>query len=120
MRILVVDDERAVLALVRRSLEMDQHQVQTATNAAEALSSLGAGDFDLALVDLSLPEPMRGDELIREITRRKPDLPIVLMTGTTVSQALPGTALVLFKPFTLLSLRETIAIFASPSRPHPE
>jgi CheY-like chemotaxis protein len=110
MRIIVVDDEPSVLRVVKQCLELDHHIVEAVTDPAQALAKIRASGFDLALVDLSLPG-ITGDELIREMNRSKPGLPIVLMTGLAPDKPLPGTALALYKPFSAAMLRETIAIF---------
>ncbi len=107
-RILVVDDEQTVLTVIRRALTNDHHQVETVTNAAEALSRIEQSAFDLALIDLNMPH-VRGDVLIREILLRKPQLRILLMTGSLMDACPPGAAGMLVKPFTVQELRDRIA-----------
>jgi DNA-binding response OmpR family regulator len=115
MRILVVDDEPSVLESISQLLQLDQHAVTTAADAVEALVKFDSTEFDFALVDLRLPG-MQGDELAREMHRRRAGVPVVLMAGTPVPKPLPGTALVLQKPFSIKELRDAIAQFS----PSPE
>ena len=123
MRILVVDDQASVLRLVQRTLEREGHLVDAVSHATEAMARLREGVYDLALVDLSLPD-LPGDALIRQINQARPELPVVLMTGLQLERPLPGTALALFKPFSIEMLRDTIAIFErlpkNEHRPEPK
>ncbi|MFM2126400.1 MAG: hypothetical protein RL328_2851, partial [Acidobacteriota bacterium] len=64
-RLLIVDDEAMLLQLLRRYLERQGHQVETAESAEAALAEFGdrANEFDLAISDLTLPG-MNGEQLI--------------------------------------------------------
>ena len=80
-------------------------QVEEAANAGEALSIFAArGDrFTMAMVDLGLPD-RPGDEVVKEMRRARPDLPVVLATGhadATARERLAGLPAlqVLQKPF---------------------
>lgn len=107
MRVLVVDDEPSVLESVSQILQIDRHVITTAVDAEDALVKFGSTEFDLALVDLRLPG-MQGDELAREMNRRRAGVPVVLMAGMPITKPLPGTALVLQKPFSVDELRDAI------------
>lgn len=106
-RILVVDDETTVLAVITRVLQADRHLVQSAGSGEEALAKLDAGEFDLAIIDLNMPG-MSGEELAREIAARRPGLKLMLMTGALVQDELPGISEVLVKPFSMQELREKV------------
>src|ERR1043165_9733015 len=54
-RILVVDDEPMVCDSIRIALAFDQHQVETAASAQEALAAFHVGKFDLIIVDYNMP-----------------------------------------------------------------
>jgi CheY-like chemotaxis protein len=80
--VLVVDDEPAICAAVRRTLARD-HDVTVLTSAAEARSLIGGGErFDVILCDLMMPK-LTGMELHAELTRVAPDQAerMVLLTG---------------------------------------
>jgi CheY-like chemotaxis protein len=105
IRILVVEDEMLVRLYLVQTLTELGCQVEEAANAGEALSIFAArGDrFTMAMVDLGLPD-RPGDEVVKEMRRARPDLPVVLATGhadATVRQRLAGlpAVQVLQKPF---------------------
>lgn len=105
--VLVVDDEPSVRDLVWVLLSRMGHRVETAGNGNEALGKIEDFQFDLVFTDLSMPE-MNGDQLAREIKKRRPHLPIVLLTGQKPEIISPEFSLVLTKPFSGSQLRETI------------
>lgn len=81
-RILVVEDERDIAALVAYHLTRDGYSVRTAVSGTEALDALHAERPDLVVLDLMLPG-LSGYEILAEI-RREPhlaDLPVVLLTA---------------------------------------
>lgn len=102
--ILVVEDEPGVLRAVQRILS-SHHEVTPAQKVAEALEQVRRRSFDIAIVDLQLPDG-DGYQLNREIHRLRPDTDVILMTGSTshqdrkLFQALEEDAFYfLFKPF---------------------
>src|SRR5206468_11010016 len=71
-RILVVDDEPMVCAIVRRALSRE-HEVSAVTSAQEALERILLGEgFDLILCDLLMPG-MTGMDLHAELSARAPE-----------------------------------------------
>ena len=79
--ILIVDDERDLLQLLKRSLEPDLNcRVQIASNGDAALKNLGTDVFDLVLADIKMPG-MNGLELLEHIKKEMPDLTVVMMTA---------------------------------------
>src|SRR6266849_748185 len=67
-KILVVDDESAILRLLREALTQWGYQVTSASSAAEALQSLRGDMFDAVITDIRMPD-MNGLELLKEIKR---------------------------------------------------
>ncbi len=109
-RILVVEDNGALLALVARSLRELGADVSTADNGAVALEVLRAhGPVDVVLTDVRMPV-LDGLGLASELERTSPATPVVFMTGYAESElAAPldskGTRRrVLLKPFQLDAL----------------
>lgn len=112
-RILVVDDETLVREVLQAYLENDGHQVITAENGELGLEAFRADKFDLVLTDRAMPE-MNGDQLALAIKAVSPTTPVILLTGFGDETAdggpkLPGIDFVLGKPFSMDSLRTTLA-----------
>lgn len=78
--ILVVDDEPEMLDILKQVLAAAGHRVVTADNGREAISLLAREKFDLVLTDLLMPE-RDGTEVIGELRRKHPAIPIVAMSG---------------------------------------
>jgi CheY-like chemotaxis protein/two-component sensor histidine kinase len=79
LRILVVDDEPDVRAIVRDLLELEGHEVIVAGNGEEALA-YGGDPPDLLLTDVVMPG-MRGTDLARVFAERYPSVRVVLMSS---------------------------------------
>ncbi len=77
--ILIVDDDRAILAALQRLLQREGYQVQSAVSAEEAMTALEAQPVDLALLDISLPG-QDGLSLCRQI-RGEWRFPVIMLTG---------------------------------------
>jgi two-component system cell cycle response regulator len=76
--VLIVDDEPDVLDSLKLILELEGFEVRAALDADEALDKLEGAE--LVLTDMSMPGAT-GLELLEEIRRRKPHLPIAMMTA---------------------------------------
>jgi DNA-binding NtrC family response regulator len=79
-QILVADDEAIVCESCRRVLEESGHQVQCAFSVANALEYLNEKVFDLALVDLLMPD-RDGLELLKEIREGHSTIEVIIITG---------------------------------------
>jgi len=80
MRILVVEDDKAVASFVRKGLESEQYAVDVTGNGEDAQSLFGEADFDLVILDLVLPK-IDGLEVLKHIRRRKPSPPVLILSG---------------------------------------
>jgi DNA-binding NtrC family response regulator len=101
--VLVIDDEPVVRDAVRRVLEANGLRVATADDAAAGLAHPGMAACRLVLCDLMLPD-RSGIEVLEEIARRRPDLPILVITGYATAEHAAraqeaGAAGFLAKPF---------------------
>jgi len=79
-RVLVVEDEEKVRLLLNDAFRTEGHDVTEATTGAEALKRLDAGEFDLMICDLGLPE-LSGLHVARWVKEFRPDLPVIIATG---------------------------------------
>ena len=80
-RILVVEDEPDISALVAYHLARESYGVRTVANGAEAIHAVDAEVPDLVVLDLMLPG-MSGQEVLRELRRRpEPNIPVIVLTA---------------------------------------
>lgn len=79
-RIVVVDDEAAIRALLRTMLEEAGHDVELASSGREAVHVLSERPADMVITDIVMPD-MEGLELIRRLVRMFPDLAIIAISG---------------------------------------
>jgi two-component system response regulator MprA len=81
MKILVVDDERAVRDSLRRALELEGYDVELAADGEEALERLSAnGEPDAVILDILMPK-MDGLEVCRRLRREGHRLPVLMLTA---------------------------------------
>src|ERR1700719_2010899 len=83
MRILVAEDDAPLADFLRQRLVQEQFAVQLASNGNDAQRLAVDQSFDLVLLDLNLPGT-GGLEVLRSIRSRKPDLPVVVVTGSSM------------------------------------
>jgi CheY-like chemotaxis protein/anti-sigma regulatory factor (Ser/Thr protein kinase) len=116
--ILLVDDDPVVRTSVAQMLEQLGHQVLTAEEGREALVCLDErSDVDLLITDLAMPG-LDGAGLLREVSRRFPTLPRILITGLAADAeaGLIKTAdAVLPKPIEITTLDHVLARLLAPS-----
>lgn len=79
-RVLIVDDEEGMCWALEKAMQHEGYATQAVTNAKKALASLKDEDASLVLLDLVMPD-MNGLEVLKEIRRTHPDLPVIIITG---------------------------------------
>jgi DNA-binding response OmpR family regulator len=80
MRILVIEDDKAVASFVKKGLESEQYAVDVTGDGEDAQSLIGEASFDLVILDLVLPK-IDGLEVLKHIRSRKPSLPVLVLSG---------------------------------------
>ncbi len=113
--ILVVDDEQGLLDTLAQVLTAAGHRVVTASDGQKIGAILAKVRVDLVLTDLLMPE-MDGTEVIAELRKKQPGLPLIAMSGGgRMSSAeclkiakILGAHAILEKPFTNEQLLSTI------------
>jgi two-component system, OmpR family, response regulator MprA len=81
MKVLVVDDERAVRESLRRALELEGYEIELAVDGADALARLEAGDEpDAVVLDVLMPG-VDGLEVCRRLRRAGHALPVLILTA---------------------------------------
>jgi CheY-like chemotaxis protein len=111
-KVLIVDDEPAVLFALSEALADRRRgvKVATAANGHEAVAILESEKVDLVVTDLRMPE-MDGFELLAWLRRGFPHLPVIVMTafGAETVSRLDGSPEVLEKPFDVGELKRKVA-----------
>jgi two-component system response regulator MprA len=108
-RVLVVDDDPQLREALSRALELDDYQVATANNGAQALEAIGQQRPDVVVLDVMMPY-VGGLDVCRTLRERKDRLPILVLTardevGDRVAGLDAGADDYLTKPFALDELR---------------
>jgi DNA-binding response OmpR family regulator len=125
VRILMIEDDRRLAALVAQRLRGEGHDAETADNGVDGLSMALSGRFDLAVVDVMLPG-MDGMQLASALRDRGSGLPLLMLTARdTVADRVGGLRAgaddYLVKPFAFEELLARIEALArrstSPSVP---
>jgi CheY-like chemotaxis protein len=78
--ILFVDDHEVLARLSCEILEMQGYKAVSAYNAADALEKFEQQNFDILVTDFRM-EGMNGLELARKIRSKRPDVPVIIVTG---------------------------------------
>jgi DNA-binding response OmpR family regulator len=82
MRVLVIDDTHHVRAAIKSALEANGYGVVAVENGPLGLRAFGQAVFNVAIIDIFMPD-MDGITLVKELRRRSPHLPIVVISGGT-------------------------------------
>jgi CheY-like chemotaxis protein len=107
LKILVVDDEEAVLKIISKVLKTAGHNVEEARDGADGIRKFNEYDFDVVVTDMLMPL-CNGDELAKHVRNAGKDIPVIGITGTPEKIEKSCFDVVLVKPFPLKVLTECI------------
>lgn len=101
--VLIAEDEAPLRKMMSRVLENDGFEVVTASDGRRAVATFDPQTHDVIVTDINMPD-MDGISLLREVGKRDPDLPVILVTGvpslkTAIDAVEYGAAQYLTKPF---------------------
>jgi signal transduction histidine kinase len=113
-RVLVVDDEEAVMLTIQGILELDGYEVIATGSGEAALELIRTQYFDVVLTDLRLEDGMDGLDLVRELRQQSLDAVAIMLTGyasldSAVRAIREGAYDYLHKPCDVLELRTTVS-----------
>lgn len=116
VRILLVEDDRALREALEDSLAVAGYSCVAVADAEQALRELSQRVFSLMLSDINMPG-MDGQDLLREVNTRVPSMPVVLMTAYgdvqgAVQAMRNGAVDYVLKPFTPKALQRVIERYA--------
>lgn len=110
-RILLVEDEDSLAGLMERYLTRSGYSVESFGRGEAAWERLSSGDasFDLAIVDLTLPD-VPGEELLERFLQKSPSIRVLICSGSPDSGAFDRRERVSFlpKPFLPPKLAECV------------
>jgi two-component system copper resistance phosphate regulon response regulator CusR len=124
MKLLVIEDERRMLALLNKGLSEEGHTVSCATDGAEGLQALREHDFDAVILDVMMPK-MNGFEFAQRMRSENNGTPLLMLTAKdSVPDIVHGLEIgaddYITKPFSfdelLLRLRAVRRAVASPRK----
>lgn len=113
-KILVIDDEDFIRALVRDFLEIEDIQCDDAETSKQGLELIARNNYGVILLDKNL-EHSKAEDIIEQIREIKKDTPIVILTGDAdcdedyIKQV--GAAGIIFKPFQVFQFIKKIKKF---------
>ena len=111
MRILIADDEKEVVSLIREYIEKKNRDIDVAYDGARALELIKLNKYDLVFIDHNMPE-VTGLELIAYIKKNTLDTKAVMITGYQQMAGFAAKGLgadeYLTKPFKLKVIEEII------------
>ena len=124
MKILAIDDEQIVLDSLQKILISQSYSVDTTLKGGEGIYWAITRPYGLVLSDIRMPD-ISGMHVLRDIKRKKPTLPVVIITGyATVRSAVQAMKLgatdYIEKPFTPDQLLETVASALADTQPPEE
>ena len=123
-RILVIDDQADVRAMIGIVLRVHHFEIVEADSVEAGLKAFENASFDLAIVDIFL-QGTNGFDLIRTMRERVPDLPVVAISGMTALDFLSGSpelsnVICLQKPFRPIELMRATEAARGSVRPSPD
>lgn len=113
MRILVIDDHLEVALIVAEALESEGHEAVVAGSGEEGLQAIDQSLPDAVFLDVVMPG-IDGIETLRRIRATRPDLPVILLSGTVTEKQIEtarrlGVTDVLHKPAPFAHFAEVLA-----------
>jgi DNA-binding response OmpR family regulator len=113
-RILVVDDEDSIRKVLKTILEDKGYRVDTAETGKEAIDKSKQGAYNLALIDVRLPD-IKGTELLKAIENTTPNMVKVIVTGypslqNAITAVNNGADAYILKPFKVEKVLQTIDV----------
>jgi DNA-binding response OmpR family regulator len=112
-RVLLVDDDSAVLAMMMQGLERKQFEVVAASSVTEALRRIATESFDVLITDLHMPDPGDGFTVVSAMRHSQPNALTLLLSGYPDVQGAMAAILleadeILVKPFDIGRLTELV------------
>ncbi len=110
--ILIVDDDAEVRKMLSSVLANEGYSVETAENGKQAVTACAKSPFDVALIDIEMPD-MKGTELLNMLKQKQPKMVKIIVTGfpsleNAIKAVNEGADGYLLKPFDVRDLLDMI------------
>jgi two-component system OmpR family response regulator len=124
LRILFVEDDRAIASFVVKGLKEANHVVDHVDNGEDGLHRALTEEYDLAIIDIMLPK-LDGLSLIKELRRYNPNIPVIILSAKrSIDDVVTGLEIgsddYLTKPFAFAELIARIQALARRAKGLPE
>ena len=107
--ILVIDDEKGILTVIREILTKCGHRVEIAQNGYEGIRKFDGDNFDIVITDMRMPG-LDGEGVVKHIRKsQNKSIPVIGISGTPWLLQNNGFDLVLPKPFQLKDLIDSVS-----------
>ena len=91
--VLVIDDEKVICESIRMILEYEDYQVETTTDGNEGIEKIEAGNFDVVLLDIQMPN-INGFEVLNKIKEKNLDVSVIVVSAfSNLENAVKATKL---------------------------
>lgn len=80
MKILIIDDEKAICSTLKEILEYEKYEVDFANDGMEGVKKAQSEKYDLVLCDIKMPK-MDGIEVLAKLQEINPEMPVVMISG---------------------------------------
>ena len=122
-KVLIVDDEAEIRAVVKRVVEHLGHRTEEAADGLEAIKALDGGAFDLVVSDLRMPRA-DGFAVLRKAREPGHHVPVIMVTASTlisdcVEAMRSGALNFIVKPFDPNELKAVVEVALAPGQPSP-
>ena len=112
MRIILIDDEIAIIESLKFALEPAGHKCELFTNPVNAIKAFRTGDYDAIVTDFKMPE-MTGIDILKEVRKLSSHAPVIILTGyADIDNAIEalnfGASAFFRKPFAIKDLMEVL------------
>ena len=115
MTILIVEDDKAIVALIREFLAMNGHTVKVCNDGQSAIEIYKQGGIDMVISDYRMPK-MNGVELLKALKKLDPDCCAMMITAHATNKAEimeAGAKVVVIKPFRMKDFHEAVKLAAA-------
>lgn len=117
VKILIIDDEKAILEMLSKRLERFGFVVDVAETAEVGISKINSSPYDLIFTDIRMPD-MSGDDVFTYVkTNVKKSTPVIAMSGTPWLLGNSNFDAVIAKPFSKEELMATVSQFVQIAQP---